>query len=230
MRAVGPVPGGADGLIDAMIAAVGPHGHLVSLICGPEDAPFDPRRSPAWDELGVLAEVFRRRPEVVLNRHPIARMGAIGPRAADLVADPPRDDYYGPGSPLSRIWAANGRVLRLGADEDTVTMLHWAEYRCVLADKRRVTRSQACVGPDGAVHVQRISCLDDENGLVDRPDGDDCFAEILRGYLATGRARRGLVGGAEADLLDAQDLVSFGVDWLEAHLGPLAQAAARARP
>ena len=37
--------------------------------------------------------------------------------------------HYGPGSPLERFLHAGGRVLRLGADLDTVTLLH---YRGVL--------------------------------------------------------------------------------------------------
>ena len=40
---------------------------------------------------------------------------------------------------------------------------------------------------------------------------------ILNEYLKTGRARTGKVGGAQAELIDGQDLVEFAVDWIVSH-------------
>ncbi len=217
MRAVGPVQGRADGLIDALEQTVGPRGAVMMLICADPETPFDPATSPAWDELGVLAEVFRRRPRTVLNTHPIARFGACGHDAQALVEAPLIDDYYGPGSPLERLWAAGGKVLRLGADPDTVTLLHHAEYRATLPTKRRITHTVVCATPDGP-RPRQVSCLDDEEGIVDWPDGDDYFAEILQQFLAAGRGRRGLVGAAQSECLDARAIIDFGRTWMETYL------------
>jgi len=41
-------------------------------------------------------------------------------------------------------------------------------------------------------------------------------------YLSRDRARRGRVGDAVAELLDAADLVSFGATWMDERLGPRA--------
>ena len=62
-----------------------------------------------------------------------------------------------------------------------------------------------------------MECLDDEHGIVDYA-GEDHFADLLRDYLATGRARTGVIGDAQAELLDAADVVGFGVRWMDEHL------------
>jgi aminoglycoside 3-N-acetyltransferase len=61
-----------------------------------------------------------------------------------------------------------------------------------------------------------VECLDDEDGIVHHP-GEDYFALILRGYLATGRASTGVVGRAASELIEAADVVEFGVAWMVEH-------------
>ncbi len=58
-----------------------------------------------------------------------------------------------------------------------------------------------------------LECLDDEHGIVDWP-GEDYFATILREYLATGRSSQGRVGQALSELIDADELVRFGAQWM----------------
>ena len=72
------------------------------------------------------------------------------------MADQPWHDYYGPGSPLEKLCRRGGRILRLGADPDTVTALHYAEYLADLPDKRRVRWDYVLAGEDGAPRA----CLD----------------------------------------------------------------------
>ena len=108
-------------------------------------------------------------------------------------------------------------MLRLGADLDTVTLFHYAEYLVALPAKRTVTRHRMVAVPGGA-ELRVVRCLDDSDGIVDHP-GEDYFAQIMRAYLATGRARTGRVGGASSELLDGADVVAFAVDWMAANLG-----------
>src|SRR5688572_7257636 len=57
---VGPVEGGPRGLIDALQAAVGPHGTLVMPSMSDDDEhPFDPRGTPCRG-MGVVADAFWR--------------------------------------------------------------------------------------------------------------------------------------------------------------------------
>jgi aminoglycoside N3'-acetyltransferase len=235
LRAIGPVEGGAEGVVRALDTAVGPEGTVLMYISARDDwawvndypeperaallrdtVPFDHLRTPADPDNGVLAEVFRQLPGTVVNNHPEARFGARGRRAEQFLDDVPWHDYYGPGSPLERLVQAGGKVLRLGADSNTVTLLHYAEYLAPVSPKRRVTRHRLVIGSHGP-EVRSVNSLDDSNGIVDYL-GEDYFGVILNTYLATGRASRGLVGGAHSELIDAADLVNFAVSWMSEHL------------
>jgi aminoglycoside N3'-acetyltransferase len=109
-----------------------------------------------------------------------------------------------------------GSVLRMGADPETVTALHYAEYLADMPNKRRVRRHYRVMGADGPV-TRAVQCLDDESGIVDW-DGKDYFAIILKKYLSAGRARLGKVGNADSELIDARDIVNFGAQWMNEHL------------
>lgn len=223
---------GAEQLFDALEASVGDTGTLLmvlgteypldsvnlrpveqraALLAGTE--PFDFVNAPVLPEVGWVAEAFRRRAGTQVSSNPSGRFGARGARAEELLRDQPWNDYYGPGSPLEKLCRAGGRILRLGADPETVTALHYAEYLAKLPHKRR-TRWDYVLAGHGHVFIE---CLDDLNGIVDW-DGDDYFAVITRAYLALGRHREGQVGQARAELIDAADLVDFGARWMEQHL------------
>jgi aminoglycoside 3-N-acetyltransferase len=236
LRAVGPVVGGAAGLVAALDAAVGPSGSLLMTIGARDDwawvnerpepqrvallagsPPFDAGATAADPDIGVLAEVFRTRPGSTVSDHPEGRFAARGRLAAGLVAEVPWDDYYGPGSPLHRLVDQRGTILRLGADPDTVTAIHFAEYLADVPGKRRVRRHRLVHGPDGPV-VRIVETLDDSDGIVDHP-GPDYFGVILGEYLQTGAAAVGVVGSARSELLDAADLVRFAASWMTRHLG-----------
>jgi aminoglycoside N3'-acetyltransferase len=235
LRAIGPVARGADGVIDAVERAIGPAGTLLVTLGARDDwawvnerperdrpgllrdaEPFDCLVTLADPDVGVFAEVFRTRPRTRVSDHPEGRFAASGSLADRLLDDVPWDDYYGPGSPLERFVRADGRVLRLGADLDTVTLLHYAEYLAPLPSKRRVRRHRLVLGRNGP-EVRVVNCLDDSDGIVDVP-GEDYFAVILREYLATGRASAGIVGRATSELLEAADVVEFAVSWMAEHL------------
>jgi aminoglycoside N3'-acetyltransferase len=179
--------------------------------------PFDSHVTPADPDVGVLAEVFRRLPGTIVNDHPDARFGARGRLARALLAEPlPWDDYYGPGSVLERFVRARGKVLRLGADPDTVTLLHLAENLVELPSKRRVVRHHQVVTPDRVVLIRTVSCLDDTEGIIDWP-GEDYFATILHDYLEHRGAGTGPVGTADSELIDAADLLEHAVNWMGTH-------------
>lgn len=229
------VSDGAERLLDALEDAVGPTGTLLMILGteSPHDwvnqrpvaerarllegvAPFDPLTARALPEVGWVAEAFRRRPGALVSSNPSGRFAARGARAAELLRDQPWNDYYGPGSPLDKLYAWGGQVLRLGANPDTTTLLHYAEYLADIPDKRRTRWDHVVQSPDGPRHVF-VECLDDQNGIVPWA-GDDYFALILRDYLALGAHRAGRVGRAQSELIDARDLVRFGVRWMEANL------------
>ncbi len=237
LRAIGEVAGGARGVIEALDLAVGPYGGVMMVLGAQDDwswvnrraeadrpalladaEPFDAMTTPPDPDVGYLAEAFRTHPGTLVTDHPEGRFAARGGLAAALLKDPPWDDYYGPGSPLEHLCELDGAVLRLGADPDTVTLLHYAEYLAPVPDKRCVVRHRRVKGADGPT-VRTVRCLDDGDGIVDWT-GDDYFELILEDYLETGRAARGRVGGARSELIGARDLVAFGRDLMGARLRP----------
>ncbi len=235
LRAIGPVKLGAQGVLDAIELSIGPDGGMLMVLGAENDwdwvndhpvdargallsdaTPFDAAHTPADADVGFLAEALRRRPGTLVTNNPEGRFGAHGGLAAKLIENAPWDDYFGPGSPLDHLCQMSGSVLRLGADADTTTLLHWAEYIVPLPSKRRVRRHRRVLGPHGPI-VRSIECLDDKEGVVDYA-GRDYFSVILEDYLSDGRGNSGLVGRAQSQLIDAQDFVDFGVQWMKRSL------------
>lgn len=235
LRAIGPIEGRAATLIDALDAAVGPTGTLLMMV-SPDDPwawvnerpeherasllvgaePFETLTAPTAPDVGVLAEIFRTYPGTVVSDHPEGRFAARGRLKNELVRDPPWDHYYGPGSALERLVERHGKVLRLGADRNTVTLIHYAEYLANVPNKRSVRRHRLVRG-EGKVVVRGIDCLDDTDGIAAYAAGD-YFEHILDAYLQSATAHVGRVGNAHSELIDAGELVRFSAAWMTAHL------------
>ncbi|WP_172387379.1 aminoglycoside 3-N-acetyltransferase [Streptomyces sp. MNP-20] len=242
MSAIGYVAGGPQTLIGALGDVVGERGTLM-VTCGWNDAPpyefstdwpqewqdalraehpaYDPELSEADHNNGRLPEALRRRPGAVRSRHPDASFAALGADARVLMADHPWDDPHGPDSPLARLVAKGGRVLLLGAPLDSLTLLHHAEALADAPGKRFVDYEQPVL--EGGERVwRRFHDIDSADGAFDYspvvPDGVWPFEVIARDLLATGKGARGLVGAAESHLLEARDVVEFGVAWMEEKL------------
>lgn len=237
MRALGlarsqGVEHGAEQLLSALKSVVGDSGTLL-MVLGSEYAldsvnlrpveerhallegtePFVFADAPVLPEVGWLAEAFRRMPGTLISDNPSGRFGAWGARAAALLKDQPWNDYYGPGSPLDKLCAWGGRILRMGANPDTTTALHYAEYLARIPNKRTTRWDYLLATAEGPKHVW-IDCLNDCDGIFDW-DGDDYFALILDAYLAQAKHQAGTVGNAPSVLLDANDIVQFGARWME---------------
>jgi aminoglycoside 3-N-acetyltransferase len=229
MRAIGPVMGGPNTVVEALLATLGPTGTLMMYVgwhdlpdfiddlppdereaYEREHPPFDLATARAVRDHGILAEVVRTWPGAERSANPEASMVAIGAAADALTRDHPRDYGYGPGSPLARLIERGGRVLLLGAPLDTITLLHYAENVAQMRDKRTVRYRYPAL-----VEAQRVwIAVEDFN--TGEPHADYSFEGITRAYLATGRGQTGTVGHVHGHLFDAADLTAFAVAWLEA--------------
>lgn len=222
LRAVGSVTGGANVIVQALLDSVGPDGTLVAYVDfepffeeGDEiEIPvFDKRIARAARDHGVLHETMRTWPGAVRSDHPDAGVAAIGARAEWITAAHPFQYGYGQGSPFDKVVQAGGRVLMLGASLDTVTLLHYAEHKARIPNKRIRRYKRLMPGPAGP------QWIDFEEFDTSEPVNDElpsnCFELIVMDYLASGRGLKGPVGDARSYLLEAQDLVDFGVRWLE---------------
>jgi len=240
LKAIGPVEGGAAGLIAALLEVVGPTGTLMGYASwdrSPYEATlngarmsdderrawpaFDPETARTYRGFGLLNQFLADTPGARRSAHPDASMVAVGARAQELTEDHLLGHALGRGSPLERLVHLGGKVLLLGAPLDAVTLLHYAEAIAEIPGKRRVTYEMPLRGTDGRTVWVKTEEFD-SNGILDRfaVEGEpDAVETIARAYVASGRHRQGLVAGAQCQLFDAQDMTAFGVNYLEQHFG-----------
>ena len=232
VKAVGWVVGGPDVILHALREALGPDGTLMMYV-GWEDGtyemgswpeakrrayleqcpPFDPATSRAVMGWSILTEYLRTTPGACRSANPEASMAAIGAKAGWLTADHPLDYGFGRGSPLEKLCEAGGKVLLLGSPLDAVTVLHYAEAMADVPGKRTVRYRQPILVGGKPTWVE-VEEFDSGRGIKDW-GGGDYFVAIVQEYLAAGHGRTGLVGAARSHLFDAQELVRFGVGWME---------------
>ncbi|MDP3174994.1 MAG: aminoglycoside 3-N-acetyltransferase [Phenylobacterium sp.] len=232
MRRVGRLLNGPDALLGALLDSMGPAGTILAYAdwdalydelldadgrVPPEwrdqVPPYDPAASRAARDNGVLAEFVRTTPGALRSANPGASMVALGARAEWFTADHPLDYGYGEGSPLAKLVEANGKVLMVGAPFDTLTLLHHAEHLAQIPNKR-VRRYEVPFAAPHGVEWRMVEEFDTSDPVVGGL-ADDYFADLVRGFLASGQGVQGLVGEAPSLLVDAAAICAFAVDWLE---------------
>ncbi|WP_205776024.1 aminoglycoside 3-N-acetyltransferase [Micromonospora tulbaghiae] len=241
MSAIGYVAGGTQTIIGALLDVVGVRGTLM-VPCGWNNAPpydfldwprdwqdalraehpaYDPDLSEADYNNGRLPEALRRWPGAIRSRHPDASFAALGPAAAELMAEHPWDHPHGSDTPLARLIAHSGRVLLLGAPLDTMTLLHHAEALADVRSKRFVTYEQPIL-VNGQRVWRQFRDIDSEEGAFDYSTvvrrGVEPFEAIARDMLSAGIGRQGRVGAADSYLFEAEPVFNFAINWIEAKL------------
>jgi len=203
LRRLGPVDGGADAVIDALLDAVGPDGTLAmpsfNYVGHIPQPYYDVRETPG--RTGVLTEVFRRRPGTVRSIHPTHAMIAQGPRAAELMAYDPAVRAVGPGSPIDRLTRAGAYVLLLGTTHESNTTVHLGEE---YAGVRKF------FWWDGPLPAARIRLLDGsfiEHRLDTSTSCSLAFNAVDHPLRVNGQVRDFMVGEAISHLVRASDVV-----------------------
>ncbi|RKT16365.1 aminoglycoside 3-N-acetyltransferase [Streptomyces sp. 1114.5] len=225
LHALGPVPGGAAGVIDALLDTLGPDGTLVAYTATPENSatsrihqaataglspaeaadyqarmpPFDPATTPASPTMGALSEAIRTLPGAHRSRHPQTSWAAVGRLAGEITRRHPDDSHLGADSPLGRLYDLDARVLMIGVPMDRFTAFHLADLR--MPDVR--LREYRCVGEHGWTSFRA-------------PDLDDLHfgalgEEVLRAArgITTGR-----IGGADCRLVPVREAVDLAEQFL----------------
>lgn len=131
LRAFGQVPGGADTVIEALLASLGDAGTLLMpalsyMSVTPSHPVFDLRTTPSC--VGIIPEAFRQRAGVHRSMHPTHSVCGLGRLAAELLSGHDRDQTpCGAHSPFHRLPETDGFILMLGCGLEPNTSMHAVE-------------------------------------------------------------------------------------------------------
>ena len=226
---IGWVPGGAQGVIEALLAALTDTGTLVmpahtghlsdpsGWVAPPVPKAWWPKirtEMPAYDPaltptrlMGTVAETFRRHPRAERSAHPHVSFAAMGPNADRIVGEHPLGSMFGERSPLARLYDLDAHVLLAGVDHGNNTSIHLGETRAEFPSKTRVEES-APMRVDGKRRWVKFEEW--------RPVDDD-FATLGEDFALTGRERRGTLGWGEGRFMRVRAIVDFAQSWLSTH-------------
>ncbi len=182
LKRLGPVEGGADGIIDTLLAAIAPDGTLMmSTVSGNVNAAqtvFHVAHTPST--VGALTNVFRQRPGTIRSLHPVHSIAAIGPKAkffteGHIEARTP----WSAESPYRKLMSSEGFILFLGTDFSANTCIHAIEIEAQVPGLHTETSTRLQVMDyDGVLyeiehhwHAPKLCCYTDLEHLVERAGG-----------------------------------------------------------
>lgn len=202
MKAIGEVEGGADTVLDALIEymkdglLIFPT-HTWSRI-NEEHCIFDPAAEPSC--VGILTNLFMKRPGVIRSWHPTHSVAALGKDAESYTSGEEKQD-----TPCSRqgcwgkLYDRKAKILFLGCSLRSNTFLHgveeWNSIPLRLADTYRYLKIAA---PDGSL----IECPQYSH-LSPFGDVSQNYGKMEPAFIDTGIARKGRIGDAVSILCDA---------------------------
>lgn len=211
MKAIGEVENGADTVLDAFIEYMRPGlllfpTHTWALM-GENHPVFNPLTDPSC--VGLLTNLFRKRPGVLRSLHPTHSLAALGTNAAIFVQGEercrtpcPRLGCYG------KLYDYGAKILFLGCGLNSNTFLHfveeWNHIPNRLTDKPAPFKIAA---PDGRLLESPMSRHESPVGDISRH-----YGKMEVPFLRTGIASKGKIGDAASVLCNAAqmaDLTTF---------------------
>ena len=153
-RTFGPVQGGADTVVAALLEVLGPKGTLVvpAFTFAHEAVPdpvIDPKTDPS--EMGAISETVRLRPEACRStayRHSFA---AVGRWAEEITAVDPGLSPFDVRSSYGVMLALNAQVVLLGVNYNSSSTHHFAEWICNVPYRHKVAKQVKVRHNDGSV-------------------------------------------------------------------------------
>ena len=213
LSAFGYVESGADTVIEALLETIGPEGTVVvpTFTWGPfhaaEKVVLDLVNTPVKDEVGIIPETFRKRPEAKRSTHICHSVAAIGPRRDEVMGEGIRS--FGKGSTFHQLYKLNAWYLFLGATFGSCTALHAVEeYMQVPYRRHRDFKGSKVILADGSeIPSQSVEYLS-------LPDGGyrNDFAKMKDIYAGHGVLNTTRIGEAEVMNIRIRDLfdILFG--------------------
>lgn len=182
--------------------------------------PFNAKKTMSM--MGLVTEMFRRRPGTLRSLHPTHPVLACGKDAAWLVADHERCLYpCGAGSPFEKFYQLKGKILFFDVTFRSITFFHFVED--LLKDRLpfpvysdRLFTIPAVDANGGSYEIQTCAFNKDVRRLAGRLE-----TEMAR----KGMIRYGRVGNSRFCLATTEDVVACFTAMVEAGNPPLELAA-----
>ncbi|MBB31057.1 MAG: hypothetical protein CME25_19380 [Gemmatimonadetes bacterium] len=153
---IGHVVGGADTVVDALMAVVGRRGTLVMPSFNHRGAQvYNAQTTPTTN--GAIPDCFWRKPGVVRSDHPTHAVAAIGPMAEEICRDHINKGLWTEDSPIGQLVHNGGYVLSLGVDHNATTAYHVAELSIPCGCIEPKSSVDRIVTEDG--HVEEVPGL-----------------------------------------------------------------------
>lgn len=210
MKSLGYVQGGPQTVIAAMQDVLTPRGTLLMptfSLPQPDDL-FRVGQTPS--RTGLITETLRTTPGVVRSWHPTHSVTLWGANAQEWSEGHHLIGGLGVGSPFHRAAQAGAKVLMIGCDMRTCSLVHVAEAVARVPQLGRIYymsghRVLDVLTPDG----QRLSIPP-----IDQPACSAGFGIVQERLEAAGGIDHHTIGQAHCLLFDAQEALQTAVDLL----------------
>jgi len=218
LSAFGFVEGGADTVIDALLAAVGESGTVVvpTFTWGAnhatETATLDLANTSCKDEVGIIPETFRLRPQARRSTHICHSVAAIGPHTDEVMGE--GVSSFGAGSTFHRLYDLDAWCLLLGVGFSSCTELHAVEefMRVPYRYHRDFAGSTVILEDGSRVPSQAIEYLREPGYVND-------FVKMRAVFDGAGVLRVTQIGAAEVTNVRIRDIFDITRALMEDDIG-----------
>lgn len=221
LSSLGPVEGGANTVVDALLEVLGTNGTLVVPTFNgsirKSNQPFDPNKTPS--EVGSITECVRNRPDSFRSRHLWQSMAAVGERAKEMMSVHRPTAWAGDG-PFWKLYEWDARILLLGVPYFRSTFWHFIEQMVQPAYGMWKESTGRIKNTDGTYTPLK------ERTFGPKPGYYHDFNKLGSKMESLGRVRIGTIGNAIARLYLARDALDIGIaeyrkdPWLLVKTGP----------
>ena len=208
LKSLGHVVGGAETVIKALLAVIGPDGTLLMPLFNNPAPQIDLRTAPC--RLGAIPETFRKYPGVLRSHNATHSVGVIGADAEYVAAGHEKGTQLGVDSPFHRLAKMGGWILHLGTDFKSSSIIHVAE---AIAQVPYLDVTY----PGYDISIEYF--VEDGSKRIMEPKetpGDAVtFIKVQAEMERRGRLIKGKIGMADSILVKGTDILNIAVEMLQ---------------
>lgn len=208
MKAIGDVEGGADTVIDACMEYFSEGLFMTPSHTWAQMSEsycvFDPETEPAC--VGIIPNLFMKRPEVLRSLHPTHSVAAYGKEAAAYIQGDERcTSPCTPGGSWCRLYEAGAKILLVGVTHFRNTYMHAVEELLDVPDRLTEKKTRFYIKmPDGTqkeVFLHRHYNTTLKSGAI-----AGTYDKLREAFYWHGAAKDGKLGDADCILCDAKGI------------------------